>query len=95
MRDGNIITTIITIHISTNVVPAPSHVSPVLTESARSADLWSTPGVFPGTHCLLGAAATSGALTKWVRDHLSDGWSFEQLTKQAGLPARREQKLSV
>ena len=55
----------------------------VLTESVPSADLWSTPGVFPGTHVLLGAAATSGALTRWVRDHLSDGWSFEQLIEQA------------
>jgi xylulokinase len=58
-------------------------ISGVLTESVPSAELWSTPGVFPGTHCLLGAAATSGALTKWVRDHLSDGWSFERLIEQA------------
>ena len=49
----------------------------------RAPTLWSTPGVFPGTHALLGAAATSGALTKWVRGHLSDGWSFEQLIEQA------------
>jgi xylulokinase len=55
----------------------------VLTEPVPSADLWSTPGVFPGTHAMLGAAATSGALTKWVRGHLSDGWSFEQLIEQA------------
>ena len=30
--------------------------------------MWSTAGAFPGTHCLAGGMATSGAITAWLRD---------------------------
>lgn len=34
----------------------------------RDARLWSSPYLFPGTYSLHGGMATSGALTRWVRD---------------------------
>jgi xylulokinase len=58
-------------------------ISGVLNESVPSRDLFSTPGVFEGTHILIGAAATSGALTKWIRDEFSEGMSFGELTEEA------------
>lgn len=33
-----------------------------------SPTLWGTTGAFPGTHCLAGGMATSGAITTWLRD---------------------------
>jgi len=58
-------------------------ISGVLNESVPSRELFSTPGVFEGTHILIGAAATSGALTKWIRDNFSEGMSFGELTEEA------------
>lgn len=31
-------------------------------------DLWASPFLFPDTHCLHGGTATSGSLTRWMRD---------------------------
>lgn len=33
-------------------------------------DLWSSPFLFPGTYCLHGGTATSGSLTRWMRDQV-------------------------
>ncbi|WP_344500387.1 hypothetical protein [Streptomyces enissocaesilis] len=40
----------------------------VLTEPAPGAPLWCTHGAFPGTYCLAGGMATSGAVTGWLRE---------------------------
>lgn len=37
-------------------------------EPIRSESLWGTVGAFPGTSCLAGGMATSGAITGWLRD---------------------------
>jgi xylulokinase len=37
-------------------------------DQARDERLWVAPYLFPGTWCLLAGMATSGALTRWVRD---------------------------
>jgi Sugar (pentulose and hexulose) kinases len=34
--------------------------------------LWGTVGAYPGTHCLAGGMATSGAITAWLRDLFGD-----------------------
>lgn len=39
--------------------------------AARDKRLWAAPYLFPGTWCLLAGMATSGALTRWFRDHLA------------------------
>ena len=57
-------------------------VSGVLSEPRPSWTLNSTPGVFPGTHILIGPTATSGALTDWVRE-VSDGQPYERLLDEA------------
>lgn len=36
--------------------------------TAQSDSLWTTTGLKPGTWCLAGGMATSGAITQWVRD---------------------------
>jgi xylulokinase len=43
----------------------------------------SVPGMFPGTHIMIGPTATSGALTNWMRS-LSGDMSFEDLLAEAG-----------
>jgi len=40
-------------------------------DQARDERLWASPYLFPGTWCLLAGMATSGALTRWFRDHLA------------------------
>lgn len=47
----------------------------------RSASLWGTLGVFPGTYCLAGGMATSGAVTDWLRR--LTGAPFEDLIAEA------------
>lgn len=37
-------------------------------EPLRSASLWGAVGAFPGTSCLAGGMATSGAITGWLRE---------------------------
>lgn len=54
-----------------NVVSAP----------APTPRLWTTRGVFPGTSCLAGGMATSGAVTGWLRD--LTGAAFETLVEEA------------
>jgi xylulokinase len=58
-------------------------VAGVLDQPRPSAMLNSVPGVFPGTHIMIGPTATSGALTDWVRS-LSGDMSFEELLAEAG-----------
>ena len=54
----------------------------VVGELLPSPNLWSTAGPFTGTNVLAGGMATSGALTEWVQK-ISDGRSFDELTKEA------------
>jgi xylulokinase len=44
--------------------------------------MWSTVGAFPGTHCLAGGMATSGAITAWLRD-LTGGVDYPTLIAEA------------
>lgn len=37
-------------------------------QALRTPSMWTTTGAFPGTHCLAGGMATSGAITSWLRD---------------------------
>ena len=48
--------------------------------------LWGTLGVFPGTYCLAGGLATSGAVTDWLRQ--LTGAPFETLTDEARAAGR-------
>ncbi|MBN1582166.1 MAG: sugar kinase, partial [Anaerolineae bacterium] len=41
----------------------------VLDELAPSETMWLSPYVFPGLYCLLAGMATTGAVTRWFRDH--------------------------
>jgi|LSQX01.1.fsa_nt_gb xylulokinase len=43
----------------------------VLAERKTDPRLWSAPYLFPETRCLMAGMATSGALTRWFRDHLA------------------------
>lgn len=54
----------------------------VTKESLPSAQLWSNAHVLKDTHNLASGMATSGSLTKWLRDIVS-GADFAQLTKEA------------
>ena len=48
--------------------------------------LWGTVGALPGTHCLAGGMAASGAITAWLRDLFGgpvDGPGYAELTKLA------------
>lgn len=55
----------------------------VVTEDALpSSQLWSNAHLFEGTHNLSSGMATSGSLTKWLRDMVGDV-SFEDLTEEA------------
>ncbi|MEV7225685.1 FGGY family carbohydrate kinase [Polymorphospora sp. NPDC051019] len=56
----------------TRVVPAPV-VHP---------KMWATTGVFPGSFCVAGGMATSGAVVEWLRG-LTGGTDYERLTAEA------------
>jgi xylulokinase len=43
----------------------------VLDELAPSETMWMSPYVFPGLYCLLAGMATTGAVTRWFRDHFA------------------------
>jgi xylulokinase len=43
----------------------------VLDEIAPSETMWMSPYVFPGLYCLLAGMATTGAVTRWFRDHFA------------------------
>ncbi len=47
-----------------------------------SPTLWSTVGMYPGTHCLAAGLATSGAITEWLRD-LFGSVDFGNLLEEA------------
>lgn len=51
-------------------------------ESTTSETMWGTSGVLPGTYCVAGGMAASGALTAWVRE-LSGGAPFSSLLAEA------------
>jgi xylulokinase len=55
----------------------------VLAEARTHPALWATTGVRPGTHCLAGGMATSGALTGWLR-RIAGDLPYEQLVAEAG-----------
>jgi xylulokinase len=55
-----------------NTVPRP----------VRVPTLWGTVGVFPGTHCLAGGMATSGAVVEWIRE-VTSGGDHESLMREA------------
>ncbi|MEV0393584.1 FGGY-family carbohydrate kinase [Polymorphospora rubra] len=44
--------------------------------------MWATTGVFPGSFCVAGGTATSGAVVEWLRD-LTGGPGYERLTAEA------------
>lgn len=48
----------------------------------RHKDLWSSPFIFPNTYCLHGGTATSGSLTRWMRDQI--GVDFVAAEEQGG-----------
>ncbi|MBN1934340.1 MAG: sugar kinase, partial [Anaerolineae bacterium] len=41
----------------------------ILDEITPGETMWLTPYVFPGLYCLLAGMATTGAITRWFRDH--------------------------
>lgn len=43
----------------------------VLARPIRDPRLWSAPFLFPGTHALMAGMATTGALTRWLRDQFA------------------------
>lgn len=51
-------------------------------EPITAPGLWGTVGAFPGTHCLAGGMATSGAITAWLRD-LFGGVEYTELLELA------------
>ncbi len=42
----------------------------IVDEPLLDENLWASPFIFPGTFCLHGGMATSGSLTRWMRDQL-------------------------
>jgi xylulokinase len=49
----------------------------------RDPRLWYAPWLFPGVHASMAGLATSGTLTRWFRDQLAPGTSFEGLIDEA------------
>jgi xylulokinase len=43
----------------------------ILDKIAPSDTMWMSPYVFPGLYCLLAGMATTGAVTRWFRDHFA------------------------
>lgn len=69
----------------------------VVDKPLADARLWAAPYLFPGTWCMEAGMATSGALTRWFRDHLAPDLvaaeqagganAYGRLTRQAaGIP---------
>ncbi|QKW13824.1 FGGY-family carbohydrate kinase [Verrucosispora sp. NA02020] len=46
--------------------------------------LWATTGLFPGSFCVAGGTATSGAVVEWLRD-LVGGTDYERLATEAAV----------
>jgi xylulokinase len=51
-------------------------------QRAASRAMWGTVGAFPGTYCLAGGMATSGAITSWLR-RLTGSASYPELLAEA------------
>ena len=49
----------------------------------RDARLWYAPWLEPGTHASMAGLATSGTLTRWFRDELARGATFDELVTEA------------
>jgi len=49
----------------------------------RDGRLWYAPWLFPGVHASMAGLATSGTLTRWFRDQLAGGATFEELVREA------------
>ena len=49
----------------------------------RDPRLWYAPWLFPGRHASMAGLATSGTLTRWFRDQLAEGATFEELVRAA------------
>ena len=49
----------------------------------RDPRLWYAPWLVPGTHASMAGLATSGTLTRWFRDQLAGGASFDELAQEA------------
>jgi len=49
----------------------------------RDPRLWYAPWLAPGTHASMAGLATSGTLTRWFRDELARGASFDELVTEA------------
>jgi len=49
----------------------------------RDSRLWYAPWLFPGVHASMAGLATSGTLTRWFRDQLAEGATFEDLVLKA------------
>ena len=54
-----------------------------VTDRVTSPSLWGTAGALPGTRCLAGGMATSGAITGWLRDLFGDA-DYAALVALAG-----------
>lgn len=52
-------------------------------ETVTSPSLWGTVGALPGTRCLAGGMATSGAITTWLRDLFGGDADYAALTELA------------
>lgn len=55
----------------------------VTAEPVRDPRLWYAPWLFPGLHVSMAGLATSGTLTRWFRDELAAGTTFETLAAAA------------
>ncbi|KHL13184.1 xylulokinase [Mumia flava] len=53
-----------------------------LADRVTTPSMWGPVGAFPGTRCLAGGMATSGAITSWLRD-LVGGTPYPQLVAEA------------
>jgi xylulokinase len=54
----------------------------------RDPRLWYAPWLVPGAHASMAGLATSGTLTRWFRDQLAPGASFEELVDEAAASPR-------
>lgn len=52
-------------------------------QPVRDPRLWYAPWLFPGLHASMAGLATSGTLTRWFRDRLAGGVTFEELVEEA------------
>ena len=53
----------------------------VTSENLSDQRLWSAPYLFPGTYSLLGGMATTGAITRWIKDQFAKELDFEEISQ--------------